>query len=52
MTTTGNHPVDSATRARCQGIGRHTPDCREQRLQADLSVPGATVGLPNRKVQP
>lgn len=27
MTTTTPHPVDSATRACCHGIGRHTPNC-------------------------
>lgn len=46
MTTTGNHPVDSATRACCQGIGRHTPDCLEQR---HLSVAGVMVGFPEQE---
>lgn len=43
MTRTGNHPVDSATRACCQGIGRHTPDCREQRQSPDVPLPAGAV---------
>ncbi|MGD1237506.1 hypothetical protein [Mycobacterium seoulense] len=30
MTTTGNHPVNSATHACCGGIGRNTPECPHQ----------------------
>lgn len=46
MNRDASNPVDSATCACCAGIGRHTPDCTQQRQQHHLSVPGATVDFP------
>lgn len=43
------YPVDSATRACCQGLGRHTPHCPEH---TELSVPGAKMDLPHQKDVP
>lgn len=46
------HPVDSTTRACCDGIGRHTPDCPEPQRSTDTETrpvpapPGAVHLLP------